>query len=154
MHTFLVPIHIRRDVQHRLKFAKVASASVPSFLRTRTVLAFLHHHDLLTVTNRCSEDRYYMWAPKAFSVEDRGRWWHEWEDYLQDDCHLSEGGIFVLHDTTAGWTDQCPVIILKNEYQPQDLLAAFEPSLRWLNDRSGIKRVLEGYWEIKSKESC
>jgi hypothetical protein len=129
---------------------------LPSMLRARTALAFLHHHNLFASKKfempeassfKEINDDFNIWYPKSMSEEALNGWQQMYYPHFERELEADEvGGLLIAVDPTASFADQSFTVVLFDELKPHDMRQAFEPSMRWLNDRKSNLRVLETMW--------
>lgn len=138
------------------KISRMSHEELPSMLRARTALAFLHHHKLfmssplkLAKTSKFADinNDFQIWHPKAMTAETLNGWQQMYLPYFERELATDEvGGLLIAESSTANFADQSFTMVLWEDLLPEDLKQAFEPSMRWLNDRKSNLRVLENMW--------
>lgn len=149
-----IPIWYKSPKHEALRIEQVEHDVLPALLRARTTLAYLQHNNLLRPYPSAEAHlRWVLWAPEM-SEADRDMWWKEYfsghVDWAAFDLNKAQpvGGMLVLKDPTAGWTSQSPTLLLMEPATPAMLVDVFTPSMRWLSDRTGAQRILNGLWPI------
>lgn len=143
-----VPIYL---VGHKVQIHRMESTNVPLMLRARTAIAFCWYEKVLKAT-RIPNTHYTLWHPETMSAEDIQNWIREYRNALSVMTPEQVGGMYILKNATDGWNEQACTIVLMNDISPGELERAFEPSMRWLNDRPSIKTKLKSLW-IREKET-
>lgn len=140
-------IGIERLPDGRLRTAKVDRETLPSLLRARTALAFLHKHDRLEAVEDVelhARHRMCIYSPIDFPDEKLDA---QVEIYLTELSKANKnvvGGLLIHQDITAGWTDQAFTMVLHEDLEVGQMQPSFIPSMQWLNDHSGVRRILTG----------
>lgn len=131
-----------------LRLTQVLNKDIlPSVLRNRTTLAYLHYKKLLASAQFV--EGYRIWAYAGTATRELEEWKHIFAtEMVGGFAHPlgKPGGLLALRDPIAPMHMQCPAFILRDDLHPSDLEDALSASMRWLNDRPSVLRTLQSIW--------